>query len=402
MDLVVQFAIMDTSMPAMNKFLYLDSCIEKGSNADDAIAPIERSDKNFDLAMETLTRITKNSASNLQLRKQFDNLSLVVQQLKMAGQDIENDSVRILIQQKFSPRIIEKLLDKEEDSEDWSTDRMLRALDHILRKQEEVKCIIFGDEHAKKQHSDQKSLKITSNNDIKNDIVNSNSSNTYALFNKTPFSILHNNNGHWTSDCRDYTKSEETIRKQLKSIRRCVNCISRNHASCDEKPFCRKCKKNVHHTIFHDFLIKENLKSKAQPSAKVTAVQEVHTGTFSVLKMTEVKGPNKKMLYLVEAEVFNPKKPHIKATVKIVLDSGAEQSFCTANLEKSLKLDGPTAIFVLDLHNLYENAIYTAATDENIQNDFTNKLCQFGFVTADLNKLVYISDEGSNIRLISA
>lgn len=154
------------ALSQLQKFMYLVSCMEPGSKAERCIAPIEITEANFEVAwtkledacggdkniirnhwrnLQQLPQLKSNGTNATELRKQLDSIELAVNQLEQMGEDVQSKSMAIIIQQKWPPRVVERLLEREaqEVNGSWNTNSMLKALDHIIRLQEEVSDVCF-------------------------------------------------------------------------------------------------------------------------------------------------------------------------------------------------------------------------------------------------------------------
>uniref|UniRef100_A0A914EKC3 Integrase catalytic domain-containing protein n=1 Tax=Acrobeloides nanus TaxID=290746 RepID=A0A914EKC3_9BILA len=350
--------IMSQPLSPLQMFMYLHSCLEKGSTAEQAIAAISITEENFKLAWDTLEKVcgdqkkiirnhwrtlqkhsitTLQNASNSELRKRLDSIKLAVSQLKQAGEEIESRSVQILIEQNWPPKVMERLIDKEATT---STE-MLQALDDILKRQEEIYSLCYGEERKPNQTTKNSSQPKLNEHISSAMFVGSSKKKNDKKLGKNkkeargPYCILHEIEGHWSNECKAYP-DDEAKKHKLKEEKRCTICTSKKHTQCERKVSCALCKGDHHH-IFH----KESKKPSKKPmSSNSIAVEETHAGSLSVNSAFDIKGNKQKMLYLVEVNVFNPLNPSKQVKTLAILDNGAEQSFVHADITNKLNIKG--------------------------------------------------------------
>ncbi|KAL3110983.1 hypothetical protein niasHT_017156 [Heterodera trifolii] len=162
----------DSHVPKIEKFSYLDSCIEGKASAIIQGIPISESgyDDAIDLLLKTygetkrLIRTLNRELMSLQISESFeDDESLylksekIFRQLISMNQNVEDGMYYSNLEGKMSPEVLDKycVIKDAEDNDDWDTSKFRnafsRALDQIKHRQELRKNVL----KPKREHHEQ-------------------------------------------------------------------------------------------------------------------------------------------------------------------------------------------------------------------------------------------------------
>ena len=238
----------DLSIPDVQKMAYLISCMKGdaerelkgynviGSNYIHAVNHLKnRFGNKGSIKSALFGELRKTSFSTQKtpdIRKMVTEINRILNQLKAAGEEINNSSTEELIQQKFPPWLLLEIINQKEGIADFNTEKLIVLVDKILKKRETVWELTKNIKNTKFQMNEQ--TLIGENSESKKQNTDGKP--------RLPCVFCSGTN-HTSNRCLKYKNKDMRI-KRLFELKKCLKCFKDGHISknCTQKIECKKCK----------------------------------------------------------------------------------------------------------------------------------------------------------------
>lgn len=332
---------MTTSLKSTIKFNYLRSLLE--GTAYDSIAGLALTAVNYGEAIEILTKrfgnkpliITKHMESLLHvpavasdthlkdLRRLYDQAESNIRSLQALG--VEPASYGTMLSSVLLSKLppdLQLIVSRKVSADDLDMGTILETFETELVARERANNAVPHSTRRTQAHSH---------------------SSTSAFLAATPSSptCAFCDQAHSPTSCTVVTGAEAR-KKLLRNSGRCFNCLRKNHLfrNCRSKSTCRNCK-GKHHTS----ICEKDTASKEEKGATESQPPKLNPGAepFTLPEkttLTTCSSPGGTvLLQTARTSIYNPLKPQEKVKVRMLFDSGSQNSYLTERVRKSLRLE---------------------------------------------------------------
>ena len=328
----------------IDKFNYLRSLLEGA--AYDAIAGLALTAVNYGEAIEILTKrfgnkqliISKHMESLLHvqavtsdthlkdLRKLYDQAEANIRSLKALGvEPVSYGAMLSSVLLSKLPPDLRLIVSRKVAADDLDMETLLETFEQELVARERADTSGQPPTRRNQTHSH---------------------SSTSAFLATTPSSPIcaFCEQSHSPTSCTVVT-GVEAHKKILRNSGRCFNCLRKNHLfrNCRSKSSCRNCH-GKHHTSIcwkatsSDFESQEERGATESEPPKLNPGAEPYTPNRSSLTACSTPGDTI-LLQTARTAIFNPIKPKKTIEVRMLFDSGSQNSYVTDRVRRSLQLE---------------------------------------------------------------
>ncbi|KAK6018122.1 zinc knuckle [Ostertagia ostertagi] len=286
--------------------------------------------------------------------KLCEQLSSIVAQLHLKGENVNNVFLQRQLLGKFTEDIQRQVLRKKEQESpesNWDTTTLLAAAKSYIAMELKIRS------RTNKRKEDRPTVQSLKGS--KRDLGSNNGNRKAA--NRGCFYC--SKQDHSPTDCKHVTTREERL-EVIRKGKLCHNCGSKDHmvGQCTKGP-CRICQQHGHHTsvcrqLFsppmkpsaaQDVKTVPQTKSKATPKRSQTLISSKVNTTLSGQGQTQDVVPSTAVyvnhhrvgtnvhILVGQAQVLNPSNQALE-TVHVMLDTGADRSFISTQLADHLEL----------------------------------------------------------------
>lgn len=147
--------------------------------------------------------------------------------------------------------------------------------------------------------------------------------------------------GHSSQDCPTVT-GIESRRETLRRTGRCYICLGRGHVSrtCRSRIKCLSCRGRHHVAICPSKSRPRSKESRSSSGSETTPTLNAEAPSYNPPSSSTLCTHSDKRVLLQTAQVtaFNPDRPSKRRRVRIVMDTGSQQSYIADNMRKQLAL----------------------------------------------------------------
>ena len=278
-----------------------------------------------------------HSAQNTRaLRRLFDNVSSHIRSLQSLGVDPGSyGSLLCLVLLTKLPAELQLTISRKVAEADWNLDSLMRAVEEEIIARERVG--VSNTNRAPPRREDNTPPTATT-------LVSGSGNPASATSPCCYCNQLHN-----PTNCDKVTQTE--ARKQsLRKSGRCFSCLRRGHLNrdCRSTNRCRTCGKGHHTSICSKLTTAPQPPSDTKatpttPSTKPTAAPTLDPSApifTSPPTSTSLYVDSSKAILLQTAlvEAYNPDDPSLTVKLRVIMDSGSQQSYLTQHVKDTLAL----------------------------------------------------------------
>ncbi|VDL66973.1 unnamed protein product, partial [Nippostrongylus brasiliensis] len=237
-----------------------------GANYTMAIDHLKKKYGNPQLLLSELVgRLEKCHAGSRRMEDQrtlYEELSSIVNQMRLKGESVDNVLLQKQLLSKFSEPIQRHVLrKKQEQAETWTISLLLSHVSNFIDTEAEIQ------RHVENEDKGRGSRLRKSNFPMTPPLTNKGKLFTCFFCEKT---------GHSPRNCPEYTTREQRL-DHMRRNSLCLNCGERNHRASDcSKGACRICNKTGHHTsicrqatALHEKRAQPDTERKTAPTTKI-------------------------------------------------------------------------------------------------------------------------------------
>ncbi|VDM94942.1 unnamed protein product [Onchocerca ochengi] len=320
----------------------------------------------------------------------------ILRQLEAMGENLEQSSIEIIIENKLPVWILNKIYQQKEEQEPWSVTKLRSFLGKLVQRNEEVARSqslniekdtkpIKNKPRSYLQHvrNETSALAITipPREKTKDNFSSKKSEKT-----RRPCSFCEQD--HWDNECHVYPTLKQRM-ERLRENNACLNCLQLGHkeSNCSKRKYsCFHCK-GSHNTALCPMKYKESAQ-RDKPTKEKMSIKIINP-------ILNKKNPEQRDVLLLckEVETINLDTPVITEKAVVLFDSGAQISCISKKLANRLKLRE------ID----YEKMKITSFGDRNPKTSVIAK-GKFGIITTDNQivpiTVVIVTDLTSQLRII--